>query len=131
MCRVLMVVEVNSGGRDFTCAMLDRKRSVLPKQLCCCHLLVPCSQVLIMPCSKPSYIITGIIAFLVALVIFLCVVDYLEVSYLTNFILCYKSRKSLVRYLISQMLTFLFVKLFAWMTYCWPSPVDIQIQDDM
>jgi hypothetical protein len=96
----------------------------LPKQLCCCHLLEPCSQVLIMPCHA------GIIIFPVALVIFSCVVDDLGASCLTNFMLCYKSHKSSVRYLISQMLdTILFVKLLVWMTYFCPSPFDIQIQD--
>jgi hypothetical protein len=45
-----------------------------------------------MPCRKSSYIIAGIIAFPVALVIFSCVVDDLEVNCLTIFILCYKSR---------------------------------------
>jgi hypothetical protein len=126
-----MVVEVNSGGRDFTCAILGKKRNVLPKP-CCCHLLEPCGQVLIMPYRKSSYIMAGIIAFLVALVIFSCVVQDLEVSCLTNFILCYKSHRSLVRYVISQMLdTFLFVKLLTWMAYFWSSPVDMQIQDDM
>lgn len=110
----------------------QRKRNVLPKQLCCCHLLEPCSQVLIKPCRKSSCIIAGTVAFPVALVIFSCVLGDLEVSCLTNFILCYKSHKSLIRYHLSQLLdTFLFLKLLAWMTYFWPSYVDIQIQDHM
>lgn len=109
----------------------QRKGNVLPKQLCCCHLLEPCSQVLIMPCRRSSYIRADIIIFLVELVIFSCVIDDLEVSCPTNFILCYISHKSLVRYLIFQMLNTFICKIVSVNDTLLAKSFNVQIQDHM